>query len=157
MDSRRNSSFAPSVEKDPMYQSIKQNHTDSKLTNLALSGSETLRLTMGKHAKKMYDLRDLEATKDMNKILDKHKTLSSRGHSIDKIHLPKNHLDAPDFMRVLDDPKYKNVAHKDPNGEPMKMMQIISKTQGWMTVTPKEKNRKRPIEKLKLGDATKVN
>lgn len=60
-------------------------------------------------------------------------------------------------MRVLDDPKYKNVAHKDPNGEPMKMMQIISKTQGWITVTPKEKNRKRPIEKLKLGDATKVN
>ena len=32
-------------------------------------------------------------------------------------------------------------------GEPQKMMQIISKTQGWMTVTPRAKNRKRPVEK----------
>ena len=47
--------------------------------------------------------------------------------------------------------------HKDPNGEPQKMMQIISKTQGWMTVTPRAKNRKRPVEKSKLGDASKVN
>lgn len=37
------------------------------------------------------------------------------------------------------------------------MMQVISKTQGWITVTPQEKNRKRPIEKQRLGDAKKVN
>ena len=62
----------------------------------------------------------MTATKDMNKILEKHKTLSSNRQTFDKIHLPKNHIDAPDFMRVLDDPKYKNVHHKDPNGDPMK-------------------------------------
>ena len=37
------------------------------------------------------------------------------------------------------------------------MMQVISKTQGWMTVTPRNKNRKKPIEKLPKGDASKVN
>lgn len=71
--------------------------------------SDTLKLSMGKHAKNLYDLRDLEATKDMNKILDKHQTLTSRAMSIDKSNLPKNHIDAPDFLRVLDHPKYKNV------------------------------------------------
>ena len=36
-------------------------------------------------------------------------------------------------------------------------MQVISKAQGWITVTPNNKNRKRPVEKLKLNDASKVN
>ena len=36
-------------------------------------------------------------------------------------------------------------------------MQVISKTQGWITVTPRGKNRKRPVEKLSLGNASKVN
>jgi hypothetical protein len=37
------------------------------------------------------------------------------------------------------------------------MMQIVSKTQGWITVSPKTMNRKEPIEKIRLGDASKVN
>ena len=45
----------------------------------------------------------------------------------------------------------------DPDGKPQKMMQIISKTQGWMTVTPKNKNRKKPIEKKPKGDVAQVN
>jgi hypothetical protein len=44
-------------------------------------------------------------------------------------------------------PNNQNYVHRDPDGRPQKMMQIISKTQGWITVTPKEKNRKKPIEK----------
>ena len=34
---------------------------------------------------------------------------------------------------------------------------MISKVQGWITVSPKSLDRKRPIEKNRLGDASKVN
>ena len=60
-------------------------------------------------------------------------------------------------MRVLDKPAYQNVVHKDPNGQPQKFMQVISKSQGWMTVTPRNKNRKKPVEKQQIGDSRKVN
>lgn len=110
-DSRRSSLNAQGVQNkyESFDKSTSKNKTDSKLNNLAKSGSETLKLSMGKHAKKLYNLRDMEATKDMDKILDRHQTLTSRAMSIDKANLPKNHVDAPDFLRVLDDPKYKNV------------------------------------------------
>jgi len=57
----------------------------------------------------------------------------------------------------MDDPRYRNVVHKQINGQPADMVQIVSKANGWITVSPKTLNRKRPIEKERLGDASKVN
>ena len=57
----------------------------------------------------------------------------------------------------MDDPRNRNQNHKEADGTPLQMMQIISKTQGWITVTPELQNRKAPIEKMRLGDASKVN
>ena len=37
------------------------------------------------------------------------------------------------------------------------MLQVITKSNGWITVTPRNKNRKRPIEKQALGNVSKVN
>ena len=37
------------------------------------------------------------------------------------------------------------------------MLQVISKASGWITVTPRKKDRKHPIEKQALGDVKKVN
>jgi hypothetical protein len=57
----------------------------------------------------------------------------------------------------MDDPTYRNVVHKQISGEPTDMLQIISKNQGWITVSSKTLDRKKPIEKERLGDASKVN
>lgn len=37
------------------------------------------------------------------------------------------------------------------------MMQVVSKNQGWITVDAEKPDRKRPVEKNRLGDASKVN
>ena len=63
----------------------------------------------------------------------------------------------PSYFRIMDDPKYRNVVHKQANGEPATMVSVVSKTQGWITVSPTAQDRKRPIEKERLGDASKVN
>ena len=57
----------------------------------------------------------------------------------------------------MDDPKYRNVVHKQANGEPASMVSVVSRTQGWITVSPQTLDRKRPVEKERLGDASKVN
>ena len=63
----------------------------------------------------------------------------------------------PSYFRIMDDPKYRNVVHKQANGEPASMVSVVSKTQGWITISPKTLDRKKPIEKERLGDASKVN
>ena len=57
----------------------------------------------------------------------------------------------------MDDPKYRNVQHKQADGQPLAMMQIISKNQGWITVGTETQDRKHPVEKQRLGDFKKVN
>lgn len=37
------------------------------------------------------------------------------------------------------------------------MISVISKNQGWITVTPRSLNRKKPVEKCIDGDATKTS
>lgn len=63
----------------------------------------------------------------------------------------------PDYLNHLGDPRNKNFDHREADGSPLKMMQVITKSAGWITVTPRNKNRKRPIEKQALGDVKKVN
>mmetsp|Transcript_6072 Transcript_6072/g.10304 ORF Transcript_6072/g.10304 Transcript_6072/m.10304 type:complete len:175 (-) Transcript_6072:32-556(-) len=63
----------------------------------------------------------------------------------------------PTYFRIMDDPIKRNVVHKQLNGEPSNMVQIVSKNQGWITVNPQVMDRTRPIEKMRLGDASKVN
>ena len=100
----------------------------------------------------------MDVSKKMNDLVDGYQTMQSRAQSIDyKKKSDIYYEDTPDFLRILDNPKYQNIVHKDPNGEPQKMMQIISKSQGWITVTPRGQNRKKPIEKQRLGKASKVN
>lgn len=57
----------------------------------------------------------------------------------------------------MDDPKYRNVVHKQANGQAASMVSVVSKTQGWITINNNTLDRKRPIEKERLGDASKVN
>eukprot|EP00347_Sterkiella_histriomuscorum_P005317 403357067 len=62
----------------------------------------------------------------------------------------------PDYFRVLDNPKnQKNLEDSAVDG----MVSIISKNQGWITVTPRSLNRKNPVEKLSSqgGDVTKTS
>ena len=63
----------------------------------------------------------------------------------------------PSYFRMMDDPKYRNIVHKEVDGSPATMMQVVSKNQGWITVNAEKPDRKRPIEKSKLGEASKVN
>lgn len=53
----------------------------------------------------------------------------------------------PDYLRYMDDPRNQNFNHKEADGSPLKMLQVITKSAGWITVTPRNKNRKKPIEK----------
>ena len=66
-------------------------------------------------------------------------------------------FNTPSYFRMLDNPNYRNIQHKNAMGQPQNMMQIVSKNQGWITVNPQEMDRKHPLEKSKLGDVTKVN
>jgi hypothetical protein len=65
----------------------------------------------------------------------------------------------PSYFRIMDNPNNRNVVHRDTasGGEPSAMMQIISKHQEWITVDAKNGARNRPVEKERLGDASKVN
>ena len=63
----------------------------------------------------------------------------------------------PDYFRYMHEPQNNNIVHKLPDGRPNKMLQVISKASGWITVTPRRKDRKHPIEKQTLGDVKKVN
>lgn len=63
----------------------------------------------------------------------------------------------PSFLRMMDNPNYRNVVHKDVEGKAAELMQIVSKNQGWITVERERPSRKRPVEKAHLGDATKTN
>ena len=63
----------------------------------------------------------------------------------------------PDHFRILDDPRYRNVVHKQTSGEKATMLQVVSKVQGWITIDAEKQDRKRPVEKIRLGDASKVN
>lgn len=57
-------------------------------------------------------------------------------------------------MRILDKPTNQIDLNKAPDG----MISIVSKNQGWITVTPKSMNRKKPLEKGGIGgDATKTS
>lgn len=60
----------------------------------------------------------------------------------------------PDYFRVLDNPNNKiPLASHGVDG----MVTVISKNQGWITVTPKHQNRKKPLEKSNDGDVTKTS
>ena len=63
----------------------------------------------------------------------------------------------PSFLRMMDNPNYRNIVHKDVEGKPAELMQIVSKNQGWITVEREKPSRKRPVEKEHLSDATKTN
>jgi len=56
--------------------------------------------------------------------------------------------DAPEWFGVLEKPASKIAPEKAPtfNGT----LTYLSKIQGWITVTPKNKNRSRPLEKAKI-------
>jgi hypothetical protein len=63
------------------------------------------------------------------------------------------HKTTPDYFRILDRPENQvdPVTSKGFDGT----MTIVSRNQGWITVTPKNKNRKKPVEKFGVsGDAT---
>ena len=57
----------------------------------------------------------------------------------------------------MDDPRKRNVVHHQADGQPAKMLQVISRNQGWITVNTKNPDRKHPVEKQALGDVKKVN
>jgi hypothetical protein len=37
------------------------------------------------------------------------------------------------------------------------MLQVVSKVQGWITIDADKQDRTKPVEKIRLGDASKVN
>jgi hypothetical protein len=53
----------------------------------------------------------------------------------------------PTYFRMMDDPKYRNVVHKQIDGTPATMMQVVSKNQGWITVNADKPDRRHPVEK----------
>ena len=77
---------------------------------------------MSKHAKNVYEPMDMDASKEINKLLKNHQPVSVRANTIDRAKDTLIQKDAPDFLRALDNPRYKNVIHKDTDGKPQKMM-----------------------------------
>jgi len=63
----------------------------------------------------------------------------------------------PSYFRMMDNPNYRNIQHKNVDGKPLNMMQIVSKNQGWITVESEKMDRQHPMEKMRLGDVSKVN
>lgn len=66
------------------------------------------------------------------------------------------HKTTPDYFRILEKPQNQvDPTHsKGFDGT----MTIVSRNQGWITVTPKNKNRKKPVEKFGVsGDAAKTS
>lgn len=62
----------------------------------------------------------------------------------------------PDYFRIMDRPQNQ----VDPTNSKAfdGTMTIVSRNQGWITVTPKNKNRKKPVEKFGVsGDAAKTS
>lgn len=60
-------------------------------------------------------------------------------------------------MRYMDNPNYRNIRHTNVNGEPLDMIHIVSRNQGWITVEPDKNDRKHPLEKKRLGNVKEVN
>lgn len=62
----------------------------------------------------------------------------------------------PDCFRILENKNNQNKVENAKNFDGT--MTIISRNQGWITVTPKHKNRQKPVEKFGVsGDAAKCN
>ena len=64
--------------------------------------------------------KEMNASKDINKILNNAQQASSRSHSMD-MKIVDNSLykkETPEFLRIMDKPNYQNIIHRDPNGEP---------------------------------------
>ena len=62
--------------------------------------------------------------------------------------------DAPEWFNVINDEKLARLNNKLKNEE---TMTIFSRFQKWITVTPKHKNRKRPLEKEKITSMEKTS
>lgn len=66
------------------------------------------------------------------------------------------HKTTPEYLRILDRPQ-NQVDPTNTKGFDGTMT-IVSRNQGWITVTPKHKNRKKPVEKFGVsGDAAKTS
>lgn len=62
----------------------------------------------------------------------------------------------PDYFRIRENPKNNVDASKATGFDGT--MTVVSRTRGWLTVTPKNKNRKKPVEKYGIsGDAAKTS
>ena len=63
----------------------------------------------------------------------------------------------PSYLRYMDNPNYRNIKHTNAVGEPIDMIHIVSRNQGWITVYPETNDRKHPLEKKRQSDVTEVN
>jgi hypothetical protein len=63
----------------------------------------------------------------------------------------------PSYFRQMDNPNYREIKHTNVNGDPLDMIHVVSRNQGWITLEPETMDRKHPIEKKKLGNVKEVN
>lgn len=64
--------------------------------------------------------------------------------------------DAPEWFKVTEKPEHQKTVKDAPGYDGT--MTILSRNAGWITVTPKRQDRKKPIEKFGMGgDASKTS
>ena len=93
----------------------------------------------------------------LRQVTDENQYYLNKKHTFySGVNKEKYHKTTPDYLRILERPQNQvdPCSSKGFDGT----MTIVSRNQGWITVTPKNKNRKKPVEKFGVaGDAAKTS
>ncbi|CDW91057.1 UNKNOWN [Stylonychia lemnae] len=136
-----------SIEGIPMAKQIDRNSFMSQRRK-DYNGSDQMR--MSNNGRQIFE-KILQVTKDENDYYNNQKVLTKDQSAAT---LYKRQI--PEYFRVLENPKnQKTLEDSSVDG----MVSIISKNQGWITVSPSHLDRKNPVEKQSslAGESTKTS
>jgi len=118
------------------FEQLRTQNTDSKRS------TASMRPSVGKEI----------AESMLRQVTDENKYYNNKKHTFLSGSSEMYHKTLPDYMRIMEKPQNQidPSCSKGFDGT----ITVISKTKGWLTVTPKNKNRKMPVEKYGVpGDA----
>lgn len=113
----------------------------NKVKFMQRRGSQT-ELRMGENGKRVYE-KMLYASKDEQEYFNNKKIYSKDVEG--SISPSKYKRQIPDYFRMLDDPKNQVRIQDSKNFDGM--ISVVSKNQGWITLSQDNPSRKRPLEK----------
>lgn len=141
----------PEINSIKNSKNINEKVLEEKTHNLR--SSQPIEISLNKENSNSYKYNDLYFYKNIHGYPMKQiKNFNLNKKGIDKKSIISK--DAPEWFNVIDDKKLKALDDKMKSEE---TVSIISKFQSWITVTPKTKNRKRPLEKERIESMDKTS